>query len=135
MGWRNRLLLAVILAGPAAALSIAWRLHTPDAAETAPQSQRSAAHSFSVSTRRYGFDPPRIEVFEGDLVRIELAALDIAHSFTIDEYRLSERVEPNRPVVFEFRASRAGSFPIYCNLQLDDGCRGMRAELVVKPRP
>lgn len=91
--------------------------------------------SFTVSAKRYSFSPRRIEVTEGALVRIELRAEDIAHSFTIDEYRISKRVEAGMTAVLEFRAERAGTFPIYCNLQIDDGCRRMRGELVVRPRP
>jgi plastocyanin len=37
-------------------------------------------------------------------------------------------------VTFEFRADRAGTFPYYCNLQVEDGCRQMRGVLVVNPR-
>jgi plastocyanin len=37
-------------------------------------------------------------------------------------------------VTFEFRADRAGTFPYYCNLQGEEGCRQMRGVLVVKPR-
>ena len=42
--------------------------------------------------------------------------------------------EIDKPITFEFRADQAGTFPFYCNLQIDDGCRQMRGELVVKPR-
>lgn len=90
---------------------------------------------FKVSAKRYSFSPRRIEVTEGALVRIELRTEDIAHSLTIDEYRISKRVEPGVAAVLEFRAERAGTFPIYCDLQIDDGCRRMRGELVVRPRP
>ncbi len=91
--------------------------------------------SFKVSAKRYTFAPRRIEVTEGDVVRVELRTEDIAHSLTIDEYRISKRVEAGMSVVLEFRAERAGTFPFYCNLQIDDGCRRMRGELVVRPRP
>ena len=60
---------------------------------------------------------------------------DIAHSLTIDEYRIAKRAAPGHPVTFEFRADRAGPFRYYCNLQIEDGCRQMHGELVVKPRP
>jgi heme/copper-type cytochrome/quinol oxidase subunit 2 len=53
---------------------------------------------------------------------------------TIDSYRISKRVSPGQPVTFEFRADHPGTFPYYCNLQIDDGCRRMRGELVVRPR-
>jgi heme/copper-type cytochrome/quinol oxidase subunit 2 len=52
----------------------------------------------------------------------------------LDEYRIAKRAAPGNPVTFEFRADRAGTFPFYCNLTIDDGCREMRGELVVTPR-
>jgi heme/copper-type cytochrome/quinol oxidase subunit 2 len=98
------------------------------------QDQSPTARPFAVTARRYRFDPPRIEVYQDDLVRIELKTSDIPHSLTVDAYRISKKVEPGKPVTFEFRADRAGTFPFYCNLQIEDGCRQMRGELVVKPR-
>jgi heme/copper-type cytochrome/quinol oxidase subunit 2 len=98
------------------------------------QDQGSTVRPFSVTAHRYAFNPPRIEVNQDDLVKIELRTGDIAHSLTIDEYRIAKRVGPGRPVTFEFRADKAGTFPYYCNLQVEDGCRQMRGVLVVKPR-
>jgi heme/copper-type cytochrome/quinol oxidase subunit 2 len=62
------------------------------------------------------------------------AASRFPHSFTIDRYRIAKRVEPGKPIVFEFRADEPGRFPIYCNLTADDGCRKMVGELVVTGR-
>ena len=64
----------------------------------------------------------------------QLSTNDIPHSFTIDKYRIAKRVEPGRPVVFEFRADQPGRFPIYCNLALDEKCKDMHGELVVHAR-
>jgi heme/copper-type cytochrome/quinol oxidase subunit 2 len=100
----------------------------------AAQDQGPTAKPFVVSMRRFAFEPPRIEVNQDDLVKIELSTEDIAHSLTIDVYRIAKRVGPGHPVTFEFRADRAGTFPYYCNLQIEDGCRRMRGELVVRPR-
>jgi heme/copper-type cytochrome/quinol oxidase subunit 2 len=104
------------------------------AVAAAPQDQGPTAKPFAVTVRKYSFDPPRIEVNQDDLVKIELRTEDIAHSLTIDDYRIAKKVDAGHPVTFEFRADRAGTFPYYCNLQIDDGCRTMRGELVVKPR-
>jgi heme/copper-type cytochrome/quinol oxidase subunit 2 len=104
------------------------------AAAAAPQDQGPTAKPFAVTARRFAFDPPRIEVSQDDLVKIELRTDDIAHSLTIDAYRIAKRVGPGHPVTFEFRADRAGTFPYYCSLQTEEGCRRMRGELVVKPR-
>ena len=100
----------------------------------AAQNQAPTVRPWTVTASRYTFDPPRIEVFQDDLVKIDLRTDDIAHSMTIDAYRIAKRVGPGQSVGFEFRADRAGVFPYYCNLQIDDGCRRMRGELVVKPR-
>jgi cytochrome c oxidase subunit 2 len=104
-------------------------------ATAAGQDQGPTVKPFTVSARRFAFEPPRIEVNQDDLVKIELRSADIAHSLTIDAYRISKRVSSGHPVTFEFRADRSGTFPFYCNLQIEDGCRQMRGELVVKPRP
>ena len=89
---------------------------------------------FTVAARKYSFSPARIEVQENDLVRITLEAEDIPHSFTVDEYRIAKRAAPGQPVVFEFRADRVGTFPFYCNLSIDEGCRKMRGEIVVRAK-
>ena len=110
----------VILAGVLLAL----------AAGLAAQTKRE----FGVRAKRYQFTPSRIEVAQDDMVKITFTADDIAHSFTVDEYRIAKRAEAGQTVSFEFRADRPGTHPIYCNLTNDDGCRRMHGELVVKPR-
>ena len=123
--WRAVFALAVVVA------STLLLLHgQPPAA----QDQGPTVRPWVVRASRYQFDPPRIEVFQDDLVKIELRTDDIAHSMTIDAYRVAKRVNPGQSVTFEFRADQPGSFPFYCNLQIDEGCRRMRGELVVKPR-
>jgi heme/copper-type cytochrome/quinol oxidase subunit 2 len=87
---------------------------------------------FSVSGRDYAFSPARIEVQKDDLVKITFTAGDIAHSFTIDGYRISKRAGAQQSVVFEFRADQPGSFPFYCNLTQDSKCREMKGELIVR---
>jgi plastocyanin len=89
-----------------------------------------------VHAKKYAYAPARIEVQEGDLVTVRFEADDVPHSFTIDDdaYRIAKRAAPGQPAVFEFRAEKAGSFPYYCNLTTDDGCRKMRGELVVRRR-
>ena len=89
---------------------------------------------FAVHARRFAFSPARIEVAQDDMVKVTFTADDIAHSFTIDAYRIAKRAEAGQTVTFEFRADRPGTHPIYCNLTNDDGCKRMHGELVVKGR-
>lgn len=114
--------LAVVLLGTAGALA---GLLPP---------QRGGQASVSVKARKYAFEPARIDVNEGDLVQVTLSSEDIPHSFTIDAYRIAKQARPGQAVRFEFLADKAGSFPFYCDLRIDDGCRHMRGELVVRPR-
>ena len=96
--------------------------------------QEQGRHEITVTAKRYAFSPARIEVAANDVVKITLVAEDIPHTFTIDEYRISKRAAPGRPVTFEFRADRTGAFTFYCDLTIEDGCRQMRGELIVTPR-
>jgi heme/copper-type cytochrome/quinol oxidase subunit 2 len=100
----------------------------------APLAQEQGRHEITLTAKRFAFSQPRIEVAANDVVKITLVAEDIPHSFTIDEYRIEKRAAPGRPVTFEFRADKAGTFPFYCSLTIDDGCREMRGALVVTPR-
>lgn len=93
--------------------------------------RQGAKRDFTVDAKKYAFTPARIEVEQGDVVRVTLIADDIPHSFTIDGYRIAKRGEPGKPVTFEFLADHAGTFKFYCNLTIDDGCRKMAGELVV----
>jgi heme/copper-type cytochrome/quinol oxidase subunit 2 len=100
-----------------------------------PQTQPAPAdvkHAVAVRAHKYAFDPGRIEVQQEDVVEITLRAEDIPHSFTIDAYRISKRAGAGQTVTFAFRADRPGRFPFYCDLRIDDGCRKMRGELVVR---
>ena len=96
----------------------------------AAQSKRE----FAIHAKRYQFSPARIEVSQDDMVKVTFTADDIAHSFTVDEYRIAKRAEAGQTVSFEFRADRPGTHPIYCNLTNDEGCRKMHGELVVRAR-
>jgi cytochrome c oxidase subunit 2 len=78
------------------------------------------------------FSPARIEVQKDDLVKVTFTARDMAHSFTLDEYRIVKRASAGQTVVFEFRADRSGSFTFYCNLSQSDKCREMKGHLDVR---
>lgn len=121
---RRRVLGWIVLLGGSAVLLAGVRAFA--------QEQAPTRRDFAISARKYAFSPNRIEVHQGDIVRVTVRADDIAHSFTIDEYRIAKRVAPGQSVTFEFRADRPGTFRFYCNLKQDDGCRDMVGELVVR---
>ena len=96
---------------------------------SAPQGQ---VREFSVDGRSYAFSPNRLEVQKDDLVKISFSAHEMAHSFTIDEYRIAKRAGAGQSVTFEFRADRPGEFTYYCNMRQDERCSEMRGRLIVR---
>jgi heme/copper-type cytochrome/quinol oxidase subunit 2 len=99
-------------------------------ARTSPY--QTTAKEFTITARRTGFSPAKIEVNRGDLVKITLMAEDIPHSFTIDSYRVSKRAAPGQNVTIELHADTLGTHTFYCSLSSEDCCRNMRGELVVR---
>jgi len=87
---------------------------------------------FTVSGNHYRFSPASIPVNKNDLVKITFTSQDMAHSFTIDDYRIVKRAGAGQTVTFEFRADRAGSFTFYCNLSADQKCKEMKGTLTVR---
>jgi heme/copper-type cytochrome/quinol oxidase subunit 2 len=112
---------------PVAILVCSWSaVHV--VAARAPQE-----HECTVTANDFAFSPSRLEVRQGEIVQITFHAVDIPHTFIIDEYRIAKRAAIGQTISFEFRADRAGTFRIYCNLTTDDRCRRMKGELVVTP--
>ena len=93
---------------------------------------QGSAREFTINGDQFAFSPVRVEVQKDDLVKITFTARDIAHSFTIDQYRIAKRAASGQSVTFEFRADQPGTFRFYCNLTTDDRCRKMEGELVVR---
>lgn len=101
---------------------------------TQARGQDGGRREVTIVAKKFAFEPAVIEVDENDLVKITMRTDDIPHSFTLDAYRIARRAAPGQPTTFEFRADRAGSFPFYCNLKLEDGCKDMKGTLVVRAR-
>ena len=102
------------------------------AVRTATSAPAGQVRDVAIDADQFAFSPARIEVQKDELVKVTFRARDMAHSFTIDKYRIAKRAAGGQAVVFEFRADQTGTFEFYCNLSQDDRCRQMKGELVVK---
>jgi cytochrome c oxidase subunit II len=98
------------------------------------QDQAPNRRDVTISAREFQFVPKRIEVAQGDLVRIHLTSEDRVYSFAIDAYRIVKRAGARQTIVFDFRADQAGTFEFYCNLTSAPQCKEMRGTLVVREK-
>jgi len=106
----------------------------PWALALSAQDQAPNRRDLTITAKDFHYAPERIEVMQDDLVRLTVRSEDLAHSFTIDEYRIVKRVPAGGATSFEFRADRAGSFPFYCNLTSESGHAMMRGQFVVRAK-
>jgi plastocyanin len=91
---------------------------------------QATVREFTVQGDQFAFSPATIEVQKDDIVKITFTAVDMPHSFTVDEYRIAKRANAGQTVTFEFRAS--GNARFYCNLTQDERCKSMHGRIVVK---
>jgi heme/copper-type cytochrome/quinol oxidase subunit 2 len=89
---------------------------------------------FTIVAKDHTFTPDKLDVTQDDLVKITLTSEDVPASFAIDAYRIIKRVAGKTSITFEFRADQAGTFPFYCNLTKDPGCKEMRGVLTVRAK-
>src|SRR4029077_18997355 len=75
----------------------------------------TAFRSFDITASRFQYEPARLEVSEGDLVRLTLRSTDTTHGFGIKELKV-EAVIPRggEPVTVEFVADQPGTFEFFC---------------------
>jgi heme/copper-type cytochrome/quinol oxidase subunit 2 len=101
---------------------------------TAAAQDQGAVREFTIVGDHYAFSPATITVDRNDLVKITFTAKDIAHSFTIDSYRIAKRAAQGGTITFEFRADQPGTVPFYCNLTADPKCKDMKGTLTVNAK-
>jgi cytochrome c oxidase subunit II len=97
-----------------------------------PDPEPAGRRVFTMTARKYLFEPDVIDVRRNDIVRLTITSADIAHSFTVDAYRIQKRIAPGGSLTFEFRADEVGRFAFYCSLRAEAGCAEMRGELIVR---
>jgi cytochrome c oxidase subunit 2 len=97
-----------------------------------PEPEPAGRRTFAITARRFEFAPEVIDVRRNDVVRLTISSTDIAHSFTVDAYRIQKRIPAGGSVTFEFRADEVGRFPFYCSMRADPGCENMTGELIVR---
>jgi cytochrome c oxidase subunit 2 len=106
---------------------------------TAPQPpppSTGQVKEFTIEAERYKFTPQTIEVMQGDQVRLVFVTKDVTHGVQIRKFKVKKLIPKDEPpVVIEFTATDAGTFPIICSEYCGGSHRDMKGALVVKARP
>ena len=88
--------------------------------------------TIEVVAKRFAFEPARIEVTEGERVRLVVKSGDGVHGIEIKKFKISKKLlRGGDPVTIEFVAAAPGEFPILCSEYCGDGHEDMKGMLVV----
>jgi heme/copper-type cytochrome/quinol oxidase subunit 2 len=99
-----------------------------------PPVHAQGVKEFTMVAERYKFTPDRLEVNQGDTVRITIRSADGTHGFAIKKLKVDTSVpKGGKAVTLEFVADKAGTFPITCSEYCGRGHSHMRAEIDVLP--
>jgi cytochrome c oxidase subunit 2 len=88
-----------------------------------------------VVARKFAFEPARIEITEGETVRLMVRSADGVHGVGIKKFKIAEEVpRGGKPIMIEFTATAVGEFEILCSEYCGKGHEEMAAKLIVRPR-
>ena len=95
------------------------------------QTDSGEIKEFAMTAKQWKFEPNSITVNQGDLVRLKITSIDVAHGIAIPDYRINAYLSPGQIVSIEFTADRAGTFPFACSVSCGVGHSGMGGKLIV----
>jgi len=88
--------------------------------------------TIEVVATRFAFEPSRVEVTEGERIKLVVKSGDGVHGIEIKKFKITKKVpRGGDPVTIEFVATAAGEFPILCSEYCGDGHEDMKGMLVV----
>jgi cytochrome c oxidase subunit II len=112
-------------------LVLAGRGSAPSAAQSAGMAEPRLVE-FEVVARQFEFAPSRLEVTQGDRVRILVHSADKNHGFAIRKLKIDKLLPATGKIMtIEFEAKEAGTFEIACSESCGTGHKEMKGSLVV----
>ena len=108
----------------------------PVAVSAPVDSAQDEPRVISVVATRFAFEPARIDVTEGERVRLVLTSGDGVHGIEIKKFKVNQKIpRGGDPVTIEFVASAAGQYPILCSEYCGKDHDAMKGVLVVNVKP
>ena len=110
----------------------AWLTCLAGTAWAAGQATPANVHEFTMTAKKYEFDPGVITVKKGEKVRLIITATDRDHGIKIEGYDINQVLKKGDPTTIEFTADKAGTFEFKCSVYCGKGHRKMKGKLVVE---
>lgn len=101
-------------------------------APAAGQATSPAVREFTMTAKKYAFDPSVITVKEGEKVRLLITATDHDHGFKLDAFDINQVLKKGDITTIEFTADKAGTFEFKCSVYCGLGHGKMKGKLVVE---
>ncbi len=104
------------------------------AISSAPQdpATASAPRVVEVTAKRFTFQPSKVEVKEGERIRLVVKSADGVHGLQIKKFKVNKLIPRGGEAVnIDFVASAPGTFEILCSEECGDGHESMVGTLVV----
>ena len=82
--------------------------------------------------KRFTFEPARVEVTEGERIRLVVSSEDGVHGLEIKKFKVNKKVpRGGDQITIDFVASAPGEYPIVCSEYCGKGHEEMKGTLVV----
>ena len=87
---------------------------------------------FTMTAKKWVFDPSVITVKQGDKVRLKITSTDVTHGFALTEFNVKVDLVPGKEETVEFIADKKGEFTFFCSVMCGEGHLDMKGKLVVE---
>ena len=82
--------------------------------------------------KKFSFEPARVEVTEGERIRLVVTSADGVHGLEIKKLHVNKKVpRGGEPITIDFVAGAPGAYPIVCSEYCGNGHEEMKGTLVV----
>jgi cytochrome c oxidase subunit 2 len=96
----------------------------------------TAPRVIDVIAKRFDFEPARIEVTDGERVRLQVTSADGVHGLRIKKFRVNKLIpRGGESVTIDFVAAGPGTYEILCSEECGDGHESMAGTLIVVAKP
>jgi len=87
--------------------------------------------SFSMTAKKWEWEPGTITVNQGDRVRLNIKSVDVAHGILLPDFNVDVKFAAGESATAEFVATKKGAFTFRCNVFCGEGHSGMAGTLIV----